>query len=399
MEIQIDTIDNAIVIKLTGSLDHNGLAELSPQVVTLVTSGRNLVFDLSEVDFLSSVGVRFLLDFYQKCQEEGAHLVLAEPSFEVREILMMTGLMASFLPIYDTLDEGLERFRSRGIPSFSIEEPMADEEPEEDEVNFLAYYPKEVTVEKWYTVLVYAFVSSALEAIRQDAQQFKDEIGEMREAKSATSARLARGTEVTVVPSCEGVTFNPERVSFKWLEEHHRVRFRMQAGASLAGLAGNATVTVYVGPVIVATLKLGMLFNETVADSVPVRSDEVVTRMHRQDEIFMSYSHRDTDIVLNCHKAYKALGFTVLIDRETLRSGQNWNDELMHMIERADIFQLFWSENAKKSEYVQQEWQHALQCKKEGGFIRPVYWEKPIPEPPSELADIHFDFAPFATQD
>ena len=30
---------------------------------------------------------------------------------------------------------------------------------------------------------------------------------------------------------------------------------------------------------------------------------------------------------------------------------------------------------------------------------RPVYWLKPIPEPPPELSDLHFDYAPFAAQE
>ena len=72
----------------------------------------------------------------------------------------------------------------------------------------------------------------------------------------------------------------------------------MQADPSLAGLAGNGTVTVYVGPVIVATLRLGMLFNEVESGSGPGRSEETTTWMYPEDEIFMSYSHRDTEIVL-----------------------------------------------------------------------------------------------------
>ena len=67
----------------------------------------------------------------------------------------------------------------------------------------------------------------------------------------------------------------------------------------------------------------------------------------------------------------------------------------MRMIERADIFQLFWSENSSKSEYCRQEWQHALGCNKGVGFIRPIYWQEPITKPPPELNDLHFDFAPF----
>ena len=61
------------------------------------------------------------------------------------------------------------------------------------------------------------------------------------------------------------------------------------------------------------------------------------------------------------------------------------------MIDRATIFQLFWSENSSKSEYCRFEWEHALK-KNRVGFIRPVYWKDPMPEPPDELGQFHFDY-------
>ena len=325
----------------------------------------------------------------------------------------MTGIGSGVLPIYDSLEDGLTALRSKPKPAgskrhFDEEEeaPSAPESSfdipkveEKEEVNFSAFYPKQVTIEKWYTLLVYTYIPSALEAVREDAHKFEDEIGKIRESKPVTTTQLTRGTEITIVPTCEGVTFNPERVTFQWLEDRHRAQFRLRADASLADMAGNVQVTFYVGPLIVGTLKMGILFNETEADAGPIRSEEARGRMYHQDDIFISYSHRDTEVVRNCKKAYEALGHNVLIDFETLRSGQKWNAELMHMIERANIFQLFWSENSSKSEYCRQEWQYALQLKRGEGFIRPVFWEEPTPPPPAELSDIHFDYAPFAVQD
>ena len=113
--------------------------------------------------------------------------------------------------------------------------------------------------------------------------------------------------------------------------------------------------------------------------------------MYRQEDIFVSYSHKDTAIALACKKAYAALGFNILIDADTLRSGQVWNEELMNMIDRASIFQLFWSQNSAQSKYCRQEWEHALKSNRDG-FIRPVYWETPLPKPPEELSKYHFEF-------
>ena len=73
-----------------------------------------------------------------------------------------------------------------------------------------------------------------------------------------------------------------------------------------------------------------------------------------------------------------------------LRSGEAFDPALLQMIEMADIFQLCWSKAAKDSRYVTREWRHALGQKRSDPFIRPTYWEKPMPDAPSELGHLHF---------
>ncbi len=159
-----------------------------------------------------------------------------------------------------------------------------------EDVRFSAYYPKEANIEQWYTLLVYAHLDSALAQVQADAARYKEEMGGApRQAQSSTPAHIARGTEITLLPECEGVEFNPERITFKWVEDMHRNEFRMRAKQSQAGLAGNATVTVFVGPVIVATIKFGMLFGE--AASAPVSAAPpvaAVAQMYKAEQIFIS---------------------------------------------------------------------------------------------------------------
>jgi uncharacterized protein YjbI with pentapeptide repeats len=258
-----------------------------------------------------------------------------------------------------------------------------------DEVSFTAFYPKEGKIYTWYTLLVYIHLLSALVNVRKDAKRFEDEIKSPKESSLPSSVQIVQGTEITIVPSCEGITFNPEYISLKWTEDFHRADFRFRAEKSLLGDAAKGYISIYVGPLIVGTLKFALLLNEF--DSTPLHNQEVQSRMYHKDAIFISYSHKDTEIALAFKKVHEATGYDVLIDIDQLRSGQDWNSELMQMIDRADIFQLFWSENSKNSKYCKQEWKHALKRKAEG-FIRPVYWQKPIPDPPKELSKYHFEY-------
>jgi len=262
-------------------------------------------------------------------------------------------------------------------------------EEEDTEVSFTAYHPKEGKVDVWYTLLVYTHLLSAINDVHQDAKRFGGQLSALREVKLLSSTRITRGTEITVVPVCHGITFNPKKLNFEWMENYHRTDFRFRADKSLQDDAAKGYIDFYVGPVLIGSLKFAMLFNNNIDRSLVY--DEEQSEMYHKDKIFVSYSHKDADIVLAFKKVHEATGYDVLIDIENLRSGQEWNPELMRMIDRADIFQLFWSENSKNSKYCQQEWKHALKRDLEG-FIRPIYWQKPIPNPPRQLSKYHFEY-------
>lgn len=266
-----------------------------------------------------------------------------------------------------------------------------------DEISFTAMYPKEGAVEKWHTLLVYTHLLSATGEVRKDLKRFHDQLPNPKEVRASVTTQIARGTEIVVIPSCSGITFNPEKVSFRWLEDYHREEFRFRIDNSLINDATNGQINFYVGPIIVGTLKLAMLVNDT--ETSELVNNEEHGRMYHQDDIFVSYSHKDSPVVLACKRAYQALGFNVLIDIDTLRSGQVWDEELKKMIKRANIFQLFWSQNSSESEYCKSEWQYALKCKKQEGYIRPVYWKLPMPTPPPELDHIHFDYIELANNE
>lgn len=121
--------------------------------------------------------------------------------------------------------------------------------------------------------------------------------------------------------------------------------------------------------------------------------NEVPTREERHRKAFASYARADRDEVLpriqGIQKA--APGLDVFLDVLSLRSGQEWETELWKVIPRNDVFYLFWSDNARMSEWVEREWRCAL--KSRGlDFIDPVPLVSPeeVPPPP-ELAGKHFN--------
>jgi hypothetical protein len=94
-------------------------------------------------------------------------------------------------------------------------------------------------------------------------------------------------------------------------------------------------------------------------------------------------------LVDQLQRAYSVLGIDYIRDIAALRSGEAWSEAILAKIPTADIFQLCWSHSAKTSRFVEQEWRAALKYERRN-FIRPVFWETPMPAAPRELAHLHF---------
>jgi anti-anti-sigma factor len=101
MELQYSELDNSIrSIKLIGTLDVIGTGEIETRFAGYC-SGDNVrvVVDLSEVDFLSSIGIRLLMLTAKSVNSRGGKIVLLKPIPEVQSVLEIAGIPA-IIPIY-----------------------------------------------------------------------------------------------------------------------------------------------------------------------------------------------------------------------------------------------------------------------------------------------------------
>jgi hypothetical protein len=259
-----------------------------------------------------------------------------------------------------------------------------------DLVKFSAYYPRETAPQVWQTLAAYVFRQVAAgDVIKDVSSVLGARASEFRRGEDTARVTIQEGAMVTAVPTLPGFQVNPPQITLGFYEPFHRFDFKVRATSAPVDQAVNGKLTFAVEGVIVSELPLSIFVGHSVGEAMT----GAVTRPIYQ-AIFCSYSHKDTQIVEKVEKAYKALGLTYLRDITTLRSGQDWNDELMRLIDKADIFQLFWSQAAADSKFVQQEWEYALKMKRE---IRPVYWSQPIAPVPDALNAIHFAYTPDLT--
>jgi anti-anti-sigma factor len=105
MEMRYDKLDNEIgLIKLNGTLDIIGTGEIEAEFTGYCAGEKiRVVVDLSEVNFLSSAGIRLLTLTAKSIASRGGKMALLNPIPEVQHVLELTGIPA-IIPTYSHLE-------------------------------------------------------------------------------------------------------------------------------------------------------------------------------------------------------------------------------------------------------------------------------------------------------
>src|SRR5439155_1087627 len=150
---------------------------------------------------------------------------------------------------------------------------------------------------------------------------------------------------------------------------HYEI-FDVRARPEVDGQTVRGALTIFLGHLIVAEINLSIRVDSQ-ADQTGSSSDSPTARERSSARsfrrIFASYSHKDLEIVEATERHARTLGDEYLRDWMNLRSGEIWSDRLQEMVRAADIFQLFWSSNSARSQFVESEWRYAL------GLNRPTF--------------------------
>jgi len=243
--------------------------------------------------------------------------------------------------------------------------------------------PKVVTNEA-QTLRAYFYPSSQEHEIVADAEALRRESAGARAFGASQGIAVPKGTRISVRLHLPGAECNPSSHEFTWKGSWEKTDFEVRV--SSADGTAEGVVSWFAGLVCIGQVYFTVDYWVKRADAQTQRALALVPGY---ESVFVSYSTKDAVIVDWLESSYTALGMQYLRDVKTLRSGETWDRRLLELIKGADLFQLCWSTNAKASPYVSDEWRFALGLNKPH-FIRPCYWEDPMPEPPAELKRLHF---------
>jgi anti-anti-sigma factor len=108
MEINCEQLDgNIYKINLKGRMDILGNADIDIKFSGMTASPHMLfIIDLSDVNFIASIGIRTLLINTKAIHNRGGKIVILNADNQVKKILLMAGI-DMIIPIADTLDLAL----------------------------------------------------------------------------------------------------------------------------------------------------------------------------------------------------------------------------------------------------------------------------------------------------
>ena len=305
------------------------------------------------------------------------HLPSALKRFEnLKEKTALFGLLR-------TLDRERRSARQKQEEAYAQEVASREDRP-----IFTAVYPEIVVPETWYSLELFLYLKKYAWLVEQEIKRRQREFLDYGDVTSQSPKGFSYDTEIIISLTSDVIEANPSVTVISWLEDFYkmpfRIRYRQHETVQPFGIL---TIDISADDLPIASIPLQISASEDAEPSQPA-----VENVHWFSHIFASYAREDYQLVKYLKDRYLALGIYMFIDIDDLRSGDYWEARLFHEIESSDIFQLFWSHASKASTFVRREWQSALELssRKGGGFIRPVYWEDPMPPIPPELASIHF---------
>ena len=107
MELRIEALAGGVTRAIPdGHWDIKGAAEIDLRLSAITGTGRPIILDLAQVNFLSSMGIRSIVMGAKACRLRGGRLVLLAPADNVEEVLTIAGI-DTLVPIYHDIEAAI----------------------------------------------------------------------------------------------------------------------------------------------------------------------------------------------------------------------------------------------------------------------------------------------------
>jgi len=254
-----------------------------------------------------------------------------------------------------------------------------------DNVHFSVASPKTAKPGSNFLLTFWAYMNSQREEVLK--RIYESNSRENIKIHYKGPVKIERETLITLIIEIEDLILKQNIASMHWTSEIISESFLVSVPDNVSLGTKIGMISLLVEGIEIAKIHFALEVTKTLAT---VQSLPVDIQFHQRG--FASYSTKDTKEVLSRIQAMEIVApwLKVYIDFDGIRAGQYWKEELKKSISDMDVFYLFWSKNAAKSDWVKREWQCALNSRGLD-YIQPVPLVNPdkVP-PPTELSPKQF---------
>jgi hypothetical protein len=305
-------------------------------------------------------------------------------------------VLAEGTPTIDAhlIDKMLEDIRHRkdNAPDILLDAPARGEfrakaeyeasntpsEPDRKPVDCTVFAPDRVGREQ--SGLLQVFLHAPNERQQANADAVKSD----REAKERGHKSLVLdapvGTIFAFVVEIEGFEFLEQKDTLLWTGKPQAATFRFDVPKRSKWGLHTGTVRISIDEMPVGRIDFQI---EVVRDARLARIQPAGKEARHYSSCFCSYSNLDREEMLKRLQGMKvsAPDMETFVDVLDLRSGDEWNPRIFEVIDKSDLFVVFWSKNACNSKWVKKESRYALKLSDQR-HGRPDFRPIPIEGPP-----------------
>jgi hypothetical protein len=282
-------------------------------------------------------------------------------------------------------DAEYERWIGRGRPVLTVKENPHF-------VDISAFGPKAVAAGDQVLIQVLLHLAEHSHIAAAFATESDPET--QRRGKATLASEIKRGQRIDIFLDAPGLAVPDSSKTIIWDERIATCQFLAAVPADSKKSTYHLTVRVSIEEMPIGTIIFSLPVSGTSAqmqEGIELKGD--VAKRYRY--AFLSYTKSDRAEVLRVAQTLNALHIDFFQDLLSVEPGTLWEKKIWEEIDRSDLFLLFWSASAAKSQWVISEAQYALKRRKQSPEqlpdIKPMILEVPAPSPPEELKEIHLN--------
>jgi anti-sigma B factor antagonist len=105
MELEVKSLKKVDVITLSGRIDSSNAADFDSALKNALGQGRrNIVLDMSKLEYMSSAGLRAMVAALKLARSSGGNVVIAQPNERMVDTLKLVGFQSLFAQYGNVLD-------------------------------------------------------------------------------------------------------------------------------------------------------------------------------------------------------------------------------------------------------------------------------------------------------